>query len=544
MRNGCKLLGIVFFAASLSVCSARAVTDEALARMDGDLVGHFHFAGTTRLTSGSAATKLNDLAAMPETAGLRELFLQRFSTAPFRLLQHKIANGNTNDYSALIRPLLEDLLHEESYAEMRGPSDAVPELMLAVHLNSNRANIWRDNLSRVISSWTGIPVKEIKGDGFTGWELKKHHDPNLIHFIRVGDWVLFGWGQNELRLEPGFLHRIKTQKRPVEAFKDDWLDVMIDWPTLMRYHQFNLPAPLSSPLPKMHLTVADHKGKEPYVRPKLVVQYPEALQIKLDPWKIPTNMIRNPLGSFTALRGVSPWLGRLEFVKKAQLPFVPNQIFFWSLANQAFDSDVAMPVAGASNYLAQAQPRLVNEIDSYFAGKKVPNRAQWTNHAIAVHGMPFIVPLLSAVHEPEGDYLRGGLLPPLHLTNDAPFPPELLKLILSQPNLVGYTWEINDDRISQWESLHQIWLMTELKSVPNNKAPALKWLRAARSKLGNCATEITLTAPNELTILRNGPVGLTGMEMTFLEHWFDALDFPLGGTYPPRMMHPPTKKAK
>jgi hypothetical protein len=49
--------------------------------------------------------------------------------------------------------------------------------------------------------------------------------------------------------------------------------------------------------------------------------------------------------------------------------------------------------------------------------------------------------------------------------------------------------------------------------------------------VGNCGTEITLTAPNELTLVRNGPVGLTGFEMNLLAQWLDAPGFPWHATY-------------
>ncbi|HZV36828.1 MAG TPA: hypothetical protein VFB72_19790, partial [Verrucomicrobiae bacterium] len=319
-----------------------------------------------------------------------------------------------------------------------------------------------------------------------------------------------------------------------DAFRDDWLDVAIDWPTLMRHHPFNPPAPLPTPLPKMHLTVSNAKGKqEDHVRPKLVVQYPEALQLKLDPWKIPTDMVRNPLVSFTAVRGVAPWLSQVDVIKKAQPPFVPNQLVFWSMAKRAFESGVAMPVPNASNYLAQVGPRLVPELINYFTARTMPNRLVFTNGQIFFHGMPFIIPNLTAVHEADGDFLRGQLMPIVHRTNAPPFPRELMKEILSKPDMVCYSWEINQERIIQWNAIHEIYLMDTRQTHAPGTAPASAWLRAAGPKLGNCATEVTLTGPNELTVLRNGPVGLTGLEMTLGEYWLDAPNFPLGLGYPP-----------
>ncbi|MDB6022708.1 MAG: hypothetical protein JWQ04_2565 [Pedosphaera sp.] len=523
--------GIVALGVSLGI--ANAATDEVLARTDGDLIGRLHFAGTARLAADPYAAKLNEIGALPPTAELREKTLQKLATTPFRLFQQKLANGNTNDYSRLIHPLLDDLLREESYMEMRGPSNAVPELMLAVHLSNDRAKAWHDNLAMVLASWTGIPVKEIKGDGFTGWELRKHHDPNVIRCLRAGDWVLFGWGENELRLQPGFLQRIKETKRPVETFKGDWLDAMMDWPTFMKYHPFTLPAPLPAKLPKMHLTVQTEKN---YLRPKLTMQFPEPLGLKLEPWSIPTKLIQNSPSSFTAVRGIGPWLSQFDIVRKCQPSSVPNQLTIWSMAKVPFETCVAAPVSGATNYLAQIAPRLVPVLNSTLTNRAIASEVIWTNNQLYVVNMPFIGPYLRPIREPAGDFLLGGLFPTVKRTNSAPFPPALLHEIQSKPNLVYYGWENNEERLPQWGSLSQIYLITSAMQLPPAEAAGFKWLQAAKSKLGNCFTEVTLTAPDELTLVRNAPIGLTGLEMTALEYWVDSPEFPLHARYPRGLM--------
>jgi len=47
----------------------------------------------------------------------------------------------------------------------------------------------------------------------------------------------------------------------------------------------------------MHLTL---EGRKDYIRPKLTMLYPEPLGLTLEPWKIPTKIIHNPMVSFTA----------------------------------------------------------------------------------------------------------------------------------------------------------------------------------------------------------------------------------------------------
>jgi len=297
MRNYLLLVGLigVTFGAE---CGAAAAIGTA---PRPDVVARVHFAGTVRLAADANARNLMDIAALPETRDLREQTLQKLATAPFRFLKDKVAN-QTNDYASLIRAMLEDLAGAESYVEVRGANDPVPELMLAVRLDENRAEAWRTNLSKILTSWTGIPVSEIQAGGFKGWELKKHDWPNRIRLFRAGDWVLFGWGQNDLLLQADILQRIKDQGRPVEAFKDSRLDAWVDWPSLAP----RLPTLLAVRWPKMKLTVEmrkDDARPEGYVRQEMKLKFPEPLGLTLDAWKIPTNTIHNPLTSFTAFRG-------------------------------------------------------------------------------------------------------------------------------------------------------------------------------------------------------------------------------------------------
>ncbi len=511
------------------IATSRAATDEALARLDGDVIGRIHFAGVGRIDADPAAVTLKQLGALPETAALREEVLRKLATTPFRVLKSKLASGTANDFEPLLRPLMDDLLHEEWYAEMRGPSDAVPEFMLAVHLNNNRVILWESSLSSVLATWTGIPVKQIKGDGFTGWELRKHVDPDLIRCLHVGDWLIFGWGQNELRLEPGFLQRIKTTKRPVEAFKDDWLDVAMDWPAFMRYHPFTPPAPLPAKLPKMHLTM---QTRQDFIRPKLVMEFPEPLNLNLEPWKIPTELIRDPIASFSAARGIGPWLSQLAVVRQAQPPSVPGQMTAWTMGKSPFGLQVAMPVSNARNFLTQIEPRLAPAIDQLLAQSGLPGEAIWTNQELALKKVLFLAPYLSAVHEPSGDYLVGCLVRNPPPASETKFPAGLMNQINSKPNLVYYGWEINDEEIPQWLNLRNIYLMAKGKPLPPANSPGIKWISAARHRLGKCATEVTLTGPDELTLVRNAPIGLSAMEMTQMEYWVDAPGFPLQAQYP------------
>ncbi|MGA2030074.1 MAG: hypothetical protein ABSG87_08385, partial [Verrucomicrobiota bacterium] len=75
-------------------------------------------------------------------------------------------------------------------------------------------------------------------------------------------------------------------------------------------------------------------------------------------------------------------------------------------------------------------------------------------------------------------------------------------------------------------------LLTNHPQLDENSAAA-KWLKRIRPMLGNTVTEITQTAPNELTLTRKAPGGLTAIEFVALAHWLEATNFPFDLHLPP-----------
>ncbi|MDB6065991.1 MAG: hypothetical protein JWR26_2199 [Pedosphaera sp.] len=498
--------------------AASATADQASIGVDNNLVGRFHFVGTGRIGTDTNAAKLNEIAALPASKALFEQTLEKLSTAPARWLRQHLGSA-TNDYANLIRPLLDDLLLNESYAEMRGPTNAVPEVLLAVHLDKTRAAVWQANLSTVLSAWTGVKVTEIQPEGYKGWELKKHHDPNRIRLIRAGDWVLFGWGQDDILLQTGMLQRIKAKGRPVDQIKEGWLEAWVDFPKLAPYH----PIPTPFKLPAMTLTV---QGRGEFIRPQIVMQFPQPLGLVLEPWRIPTNTIHNPLISFTAVRGIGSMLDKMLKAKGLNVGQVPNQMAVWAMAPVPFETCFAMPVENGTNYLQTLEPGLVSLINSSLASGGIPMvGAEWTNNQIVIKGLPVLVPYLRVLHEPAGDFLQGGLFPSPNY--DKPFPMEMLTQGMAPANLVYYDWEITEGRLQDWRPLNQLYLLASRTALPKIDSITQKWLLDIEPKLRNAATAVTLTGPSQLTMVRNSTIGLTGLELTALGYWLEAPGFPL-----------------
>ena len=157
--------------AVLGFGQAAAAANDAPFDADREMIARFHFVGSARIAADPNAASLNAMGGSPESRGLREETLRKLALAPYHFLQDHAAG--TNDFAPLIRPLLDDLLRAESFIEVRGPTNEVPELLLAVRLEKDRADLWRSNLTEILTNWTGLPVKDIEAEGYDGWETAK-----------------------------------------------------------------------------------------------------------------------------------------------------------------------------------------------------------------------------------------------------------------------------------------------------------------------------------------------------------------------------------
>ena len=127
------------------------------------------------------------------------------------------------------------------------------------------------------------------------------------------------------------------------------------------------------------------------------------------------------------------------------------------------------------------------------------------------------------MHEPAGDFLFAEVFP--NSPKSKPLPPELFAQ-LNRTNLVYYDWEMTGERLKLLPQLTQLALMfTQHKQLAAQSAAA-KWLNRIGPTLGNTVTEVTQTAPNELSFTRKAPGGLTAIELTALANWLEATNFP------------------
>ena len=279
-----------------------------------DLMAQIHFAGAEQISADTNAVAFTNLWCSPEAQALRDQTLGKLSRAPYEWLKSKMLPG-TGDGAAQLRPLLDDLLSAEWFLQLRDATNGSPEFALAIRLNAARAQLWNTNLATVLQMWTGIPVVQ---DQPGNWELKKHQPPNLIRFVHAGDWVVFGCGQDKLPLNDELVRRVLAEKHPVPVEKNEWLTADLDWPRLARW----FPSLQTVDLPETRWQAVGRNGN---LRLDGRLIFPQPLALTLEKWRVPVDVIHEPIASFTAVRGFASWLEKQNWAQPYEISPGPNQ---------------------------------------------------------------------------------------------------------------------------------------------------------------------------------------------------------------------------
>jgi hypothetical protein len=527
MRSTFSLLLGAGLALALAGCGRSAKLAAQKTTAPTDLIAQIHFAGGAQIAATTNFTAFTNLFCSPEAQALKEQTFAKLARAPYEFLHERMAGGASDGVKQL-RPLMDDLLRAEWDFAARDATNGSPEYALAVRLDNARAELWQTNLADLLKSWTRLPTEKIQAAGQSGWQLKKDVPPDLVRFVRVGDWVVLGCGQNQLPLNDAMVRRILARQPPMDAATDDWLSLQVDCRRLAHW----LPArrrPGWTNLPEAQLQLFAKDGNL-RLNGKLI--YPRPLPLQMAPWRFPTNLIHAPFVSFTAARGFAPWLEKRDWLTNFG-GWRPDQMFTWALPRIPFQTYAAAPATDATNALHALGKKLPALLNPHLQHNMLGTIQTATNGMeLDWRGLPFIAPFMRVKPGPGGDFLLAGVFP----DNSAPHPaPPALFKELGRTNLVYYHWEITAERLPEILNLSQLALMLAGHEQLNAQSAAGKWLHRAAPKLGNTVTEITQTAPNELTLTRKAPGGLTAVEFIALAHWLAATNFPCGDWHlPPR----------
>lgn len=503
------------FLAALSVSLAAAIASPKTAAEDAVAV-QYHFAGAADLSGDTNFETATRIFRSPTSADFKTLVLNRLARVFWNGLQFDPGGKSVE----VLRPMLDDLLQVESVASFGASQDNL-SFVLAARLDKKRAQVWQQNLQAAMRG-KGAPFTT---EGFSGsrWD-------NAFWMIQTPDWVVVGRGDGLASVRTDYLQQLQKTGRPWPALKDTWLQAVIDWPLLTAGN----PAPFI-PLKPARTTV-DMTASGGRFHITAYLSYPDAVSWTAQPWRVPKDLVREPLISFTATQGVEPYLQLDDtFSRLATDPFT-NQFFCWAQREMPFQSYMAWPVNGAASVLKDLGTKglaIVNPI----LERQDHSRLKWLGAAseIVWNKSPLMGPFLRVAPGKEGDYLLAGLF--LAEEKNPPVPDDLWAQFENRSDVVYYNWELTGIRVHQWRLFCQVMPLLppvsghDSSPVAGQKsAPPLvaveNWLAALEFALGNTVTEVTRTAPDELTVVRSAPFVFTGLELVWLSHWL--ADVPAG----------------
>lgn len=486
-----------------------------LADSAANTIARVHWLGKKRIFSDTNAVGLMAIWNLPESARLEAQTVERLASAPWRLL---LKQSGTNDGSLLLRPLIQQLIEDECYVEVSETTNQTRDFVLAIQQTDSAAALWQSNLAAVVELLTRIqPGKP--ADGASGWSLKKHDVPDLIEFSRAGAWTLIGMAQETNRLQTIIKARIARSGTPVlSEATTNWIEGHLEVARLMPSNT------ISSVVSALNFSVSGEAGN---VRTRGSIVTRGTTIGELEPWIIPTNFVDGSFGSFTAVRGIRPLLERSKIWNPLRSGPAPNQAWIWALQGALMQTYLAAPLSGGSNQMHQLSEDVMQLADKYLPNRDIAGfRRSQVFNGLEWQGFPFMSPFIRSTTEEGNEFLLAGFFP---FTSPAQILPlELTEMLMTRTNLVMYDWELTGPRIEQWIYMSQFCRVVCQKAQLPADSAGLKWLQALVPHLGNSATELTRTGPDQFSFSRKSAAGFTGIELNLLADWLESSEFPRG----------------
>jgi len=285
---------VKLFSKSLAVFVMVASTFLCRAQANDPVVARYHFVGTSQLTAKNY-DDIRKILNQPSSVEYRDLVLNRFagqiaaSIAP--------SKGNSGN---IARPLLNDLLSNESAGVFGVPGAAPEEFVIAVHLSKGRAAAWVQAIEKLADA------------------------PAAVRVQQEGEWTVVSRGASLKSDEDKFLADIRSKHRPVPALKENVLEAKIDWPRLSK-----IPA-LASFVLKPAVLDIKVAPKGTHLRTEVHAHYPQPIAWKSQPWKLPTDTIRDPLVSLTAGQDIAAFMKTAPLADFIGENPLTNQFFLWA----------------------------------------------------------------------------------------------------------------------------------------------------------------------------------------------------------------------
>jgi hypothetical protein len=482
--------------------------------LSSDTVASVHWLGKRRLGYEATAFYFMRIWNLSQTAALERQTLVKLATTSDQWLP-----GGTNldtDARSRLWWLLNDMIQEECYLQIRQPTNGSSETVFAIRLNEAQADQWLTNLPVVLEPLTGAHA--VTNPEQHGWSLKTAD--NFIELARVGDWTVIGVGPQNNLFSGEITTHIRRDGVPfISAGTNLWLEANLDLPRVAKIFSFS-PGNISA-FDHLNLTVSGDGGNV-VTRAKLTFSKP--FSAPLESWHLPVDLMREPLAGFTAVRGLQSWFAAWPLWQDAQVGAPPDQLFLWSLSGSPYQVYLAVPLPGAEvsaltdHLLQKGNPWLAANGYISFDRASDSNGVTWGN-------LPDIKPFIKSAGIGSDNWLFAGLLPD---TNNAATPPPagMIQDVLHRTNLVYYDWEVTGPRLQPDLQLAQTARQLAHQPQLPLDSTSLTWLGMLIPRLGTSATIISRTGPAELTFYRRSTLGLTATELHLLAGWLESPQFP------------------
>jgi hypothetical protein len=543
-----RLSAWLLMAACVAGCNKPAPPPLLLPPPPPETIARLRWIGMERIAADTNAASALGIWNLPESQNLQGVMLDRLAlglltTNDVLAITNQLAytglasptNSNPAPVSnyqsrltglpALLRPLLVDLIRQESFLEVRQATNQPGDLALAIRLNPERARFWETNLAAVLESATGSRVVPAP-DRTNGWHLQfsipGKQLTRHVDFVCAGEWTVLGVGQptNALASELRYLIQRTGMPFPRQP-KDFWLYAEVDLPRVAS--ALSLGWDLPADLPRLTLGVT---GDGESVRTRCQFDLAKPLPADLGQWNIPTNVIHDPLVSFTAIRGLGPWLSSQKLWQDVFPGTPPSELYFWAENGLPFLSFAAARLPNASNQVSQLAGRLMQQANPWLATNSQGSFQPTTNgNGVAWKELPLVEPFLESLPSAADDLVFGGIVRDISTNR----PPQGLFLQITSPtNLVAYDWELTGTRVGQWLYFGQFFRMFLVRAQLPPKSASVAWINALEFKLGNCGTAVTRTGPAQLSLARKSTMGLNANEIHLLCDWLESPRFPRG----------------
>jgi hypothetical protein len=343
-----------------------------------------------------------------------------------------------------------------------------------------------------------------------------------VELARAGEWTVIGFGEGKNPTFSNLLSRVQSGQTPfIAPVANSLLETALDLQRMSRALSWDLDLPQNWPRVSLAL---EGNGQSLVTRGTL--KFSKPLTFQIEPWNIPTNLIHEPLHSFTAVQGIKPWLASWHWWQNLQSPATPNQLFFWAQSGSPFLDYAAAPVANGSKVMAKLGPAIMGSVNSLLVTNRMGHWERATDSdGVVWNRSPIISPFVHSASIKEGSFIFAGLAPVL-ITN-TPMPAGTLRDLLARRDVVYFNREITSPRVEAWLYVSQLFRIIFHRDQLPTGGNATAFLKAVEPLLGSSETTIVKTSSVEMGVSRTSTLGLTALELNVLADWLESSRFPV-----------------